>query len=95
MQEDEFEDLDAGQAEPETAFHIEADLYDTGDFTNMLVVPCNDNYIVISNNEHLCTLTHTCAEVECWEQIDGLLDEELVERIGAAIENYTGSQSGY
>jgi hypothetical protein len=87
MQEDNFDDLDFNNEETNgEAFHIEVDFYDTGDFTSMLVVPCNDTYIVVSNNEHLCTLVHTCKEVDCWEQQDGTLDDELVERVGAAIQ---------
>lgn len=86
MQEDNFDDLDFNQENAEEAFHIEVDYHDTGDLTSMLVIPCNDTYIVVSNNEHLCTLIHTCKEVDCWEQQDGTLDDELVERVGAAIQ---------
>jgi hypothetical protein len=74
------------------AFHIEIDLYETGDYSNLLVIPCNDTYIVVSGNEHLCTLIHSCKEVECWEQQDGNLDEEIIERIGLAIEGFTNTQ---
>ncbi|MFD0793619.1 hypothetical protein ACFQZX_08315 [Mucilaginibacter litoreus] len=73
------------------AFHIELDLYETGDYSNLLVVPCNDNYIIVSGNEHLCTLTKTCDAPECWEQQDGSLEDELVEKIGAAISGYIQS----
>jgi hypothetical protein len=91
MSNDEFEDLDFEQEQPQEAFHIEADLYDNGEFSNMLVIPCNDSYIVVGNNEHICTLVHTCNEVECWEQQEGGLDEEIVEKIGAAIQGYIDS----
>ena len=90
MQDENFDDLDFSQENTEEAFHIEVDFYDTGDLTSLLVIPCNDTYIVVSNNEHLCTLTHTCKEVDCWEQQDGTLDDELVERVGAAIQGATG-----
>ena len=83
---DEFE-FEATQ-QPEEAFHIEVDLYETGDYSNLLVVPCNDTYIVVSGDEHLCTLQKTCDEPECWEETDGLLDDELVERLGLAISGY-------
>jgi hypothetical protein len=86
MQEDNFDDLDINEPNSEGAFHIEVDFYDTGELASMLVIPCNDTYIVVSNNEHLCTLVHTCKEIECWEQQDGTLDDELVERIGAGIQ---------
>jgi hypothetical protein len=85
-EEEEFE-FEAEQ-QPEEAFHIELDLYETGDHSNLLVVPCNDTYVVVSDNEHLCTLTKTCNEPECWEQQDGSLDEDMVEKLGAAISGY-------
>ena len=87
---DEFE-FEASE-QPEEAFHIEIDLYETGDYSNLLVVPCNDTYILVSGDEHLCTLQKTCDEPECWEQTDGLLEDELVERIGSAISNYISQQ---
>lgn len=87
MDEFEFE----AESQPEEAFHIEVDLYDTGDHNNLLVVPCNDTYIVVSGDEHLCTLEKTCDEPECWAQTDGLVDEELVERFGLAISSYISS----
>ncbi|WP_158827807.1 hypothetical protein [Mucilaginibacter lacusdianchii] len=86
MQEDNFDDLDFDKEHNEESFHIEVDFYDTGDLSSMLVIPCNDAYIVVSNNEHLCTLVRTCKEIECWEQQEGTLDEELVEKVGAAIQ---------
>ncbi|RVU02583.1 hypothetical protein EOD41_01185 [Mucilaginibacter limnophilus] len=86
------EDFDFDETtQPEEAFHIEVDLYEIGEYSNLLVVPCNDTYIVISNNEHLCTLIKTCDEPECWEQQDGGLDEEVVEKLGAAIGGYISS----
>jgi hypothetical protein len=87
--EDEFE---FEESRIDEAFHIEIDLYETGDYSNLLVIPCNDTFIVVSGNEHLCTLIHTCKEVECWEQQDGNLDEEIIERIGLAIEGFTSTQ---
>jgi hypothetical protein len=94
MQDENLDDLDFSQEASEEAFHIEVDFYDTGDMSSMLVIPCNDTYIVVANNEHLCTLIHTCKEVECWEQQDGTLDDELVERVGAAIEQ-ANAGNGY
>lgn len=87
---DEFE-FEASE-QPEEAFHIEIDLYETGDYSNLLVVPCNDTYILVSGDEHLCTLQKTCDEPECWEQTDGLMEDELVERIGSAISSYISQQ---
>ncbi len=73
---------------PVESFHIEIDLYETGDYANLLIVPCNGEFIVVSGNEHLCTLVKTCDEPECWEQQDGTLDEEITEKIGNAISGY-------
>ncbi len=87
MSED-FESEELAQA-PDSPFYIEVDLFETGDMSRLLVVPCSGSFTVIHNDEHLCTLVHTCEEVECWEQEDGSLDEELVERIGLAIRQYT------
>lgn len=90
MQEDNLDDLDFDAGKNEESFKIEVDFYDTGDYSSMLVIPCNDSYIVVANDEHLCTLTHSCNEPDCWEQQDGMLDDELVERIGAAIQGAGG-----
>ncbi|WP_345951420.1 hypothetical protein ABDD95_08295 [Mucilaginibacter sp. PAMB04274] len=87
MQQENFDELDFNEQNSEESFRIEVDFYDTGDLSNMLVIPCNDTYIVVANDEHLCTLVHTCKEIECWEQQDGALDDDLVERIGAAIQS--------
>jgi hypothetical protein len=73
---------------PQEAFHIELDLYDTGDYSNVLVIPCNENYIVVGGNEHLCTMVKTCDEPECWEQTEGGLDDEVVEKLSQAINSY-------
>lgn len=85
--EDDFE-FEEEQV-PESPFHIEVDLYESGDHSRLLVVPCNESYVVVHNDEHLCTLVHSCNQPECWEQEDGTLDEELIEKIGAAIQSYT------
>ena len=86
--DDQF-DFEDEERVPEGPFYIEVDLFETGDQSRLMVVPCSESYVMIHNDEHLCTLVHTCKEVECWEQEDGSLDEELVERIGMAIEQYT------
>ncbi len=59
MRDDDF-DFQEEQS-PDAPFHIEVDLYETGDYTRLL---------------------------ECWEQEDGHLDEEIVQLIGAAIQAY-------
>jgi hypothetical protein len=80
----EFEDKE----QPQEAFHIELDLYDGGDYSNLLVIPCNEAFIIVGGNEHLCTLVKTCDDPECWEQQDGSLEEEMVEKLGIAISGY-------
>ena len=86
--DEEFESEEQEQT-PDTPFNIEVDLFETGDFSRLLVVPCGESFVVIHQDEHLCTLVHTCKDVECWEQEDGSLDDELVERIGLAISQYS------
>lgn len=63
-------------------FHIEADIYNSGDYAYLLVIPSGGQYIVVGDNEHLSTLVKTCEEPECWDQIDGSLDDEVVELLG-------------
>lgn len=69
-------------------FHIEADIYDSGDYAHLLVIPSGGNYIIVAENEHLATLAKTCEEPECWDQVEGSLDEEVVEILGREISNY-------
>jgi hypothetical protein len=73
---------------PEEPFHIEADIYDTGDYATLLVIPSADTFIVVDNNEHLVTLVNTCPGQACWEQLEGGLDDDLVELIGQQISAY-------
>lgn len=92
MSTDKFDDLEFNEQEqPHEAFHIEVDLYDNGELARLLVLPCNDTYIVTGNDEHLSTLVRTCNEPECWEQQEGGLDEEIVEKLGLAIQGYIES----
>lgn len=76
MQDSNLDDLDFDADKSDESFRIEVDFYDTGDYSSMLVIPCNDTYIVVANDEHLCTLIHSCNEADCWEQQDGLLDDD-------------------
>jgi hypothetical protein len=76
---------------PQEAFHIEIDLEDTGHYSSLLIIPCHDAYVVVSGNEHLCTIARTCNAPERWELYDGALDDELVERLGSEIDNYLQS----
>jgi uncharacterized membrane protein len=79
---------------PQEAFHIEADLSETGDYSNVLVIPCNDAYVIVSGNEHLCTLARTCDAPECWEQREGGLDDDAVEKLGLEMTSYLQSFNG-
>lgn len=88
MEEDDFLFEEENRL-PEDPFYVEVDVYDSGDFNRLLVVPCNSRYVVVFNDEHLCTLEHTCDEPDCWELIDGNIEEELVEKVGAAIKSYS------
>jgi hypothetical protein len=72
-------------------FHIEADIYDSGDYANLLVIPANGSYIVVGNNDHVATMVKTCDNPACWEQQEGSLDDEVVEKLGQEISNYIGS----
>lgn len=91
MENNDFDDFELDQEQPQEAFHIEVDIYDNGELSHLLVVPCNDSFIITGNDEHLCTLVKTCDEPECWEQQEGGLDEEIVEKIGLAIQDYVKS----
>ncbi len=86
--EDEYL-FEKDQQIPEDPFYIEADVFDTGDYSRLLVVPCGTKYILVLNDEHLCTLELTCDEPVCWEQEEGNLDDEIVERLGKAINGYS------
>ncbi len=91
MEHEDFDELDFQTEQPQEAFHVEVDIFDTGDYGNLLIIPCNSSYIVVGNNEHLCTLTLNCEGAECWEQQEGGLNDELVEKIGGAIQGYISS----
>jgi len=87
MNEEEDFEFDNVSA-PEEAFHIELDLYEIGEYSNLLVIPCAELFIVVLNNEHLCTLIKTCQTPECWEQQDGGLEDDMVEKLGGSISGY-------
>jgi hypothetical protein len=70
---------------PEEPFHIEANIYDTGDYATLLVIPSAETFIVVDNNEHLATLVNTCQGQASWEQLEGGLDDDLVELVGQQI----------
>jgi hypothetical protein len=73
------------QNRPGGSFHISFDLYENGEKANLLVLPCNETFIVVKNNEHICTIVKTFDEPDYWEQHAGNLPEETIEKMGAAI----------
>lgn len=85
------DDLESITNNPQEAFHIEADIYDSGDYSNLLVMPSNDAFIIVSGNEHLCTIAKTCDAPEYWEQREGSLEDDVVENIGREVSNYISS----
>jgi len=87
------DDLDSEEIRmPQEPFHLEMDLYDTGDYYNLLVIPCNDQFIVVSNNEHFTTMVQNGIGVDAWEQLDGQLEDEVFEKLAAALDQYITGQ---
>ena len=77
---------------PQEAFHLEKDLYDTGEYYNLLFIPCNDVFIVVSNNEHFTTMVQNGEGADTWEQRDGQVEDEIFEKLGMALDEYINSQ---
>lgn len=73
---------------PQEAFHVEVDLYDTGEYYNLLVIPCNDVFIVVSNNEHFTTLVQNGDGRGAWDQQDGQIEDEVFEKLSIALSTY-------
>lgn len=89
-EEEEFE-LDEPQM-PQEAFHLEMDLYDTGEYYNLLFIPCNDVFIVVSENEHFTTMARNGEGTDAWEQRDGQIEDEIFEKLATALGNYIDNQ---
>jgi len=87
---DDF-DFDEPQV-PQEPFHLELDLYDTGDYYNLLIIPCNEEFIVVSNNEHFTTMVHNGTGIDAWEQRDGQLEDEVFEKLAIALNQYIYNQ---
>jgi len=73
---------------PQDAFHLELDLYDTGEYYDLLFIPCNDVFIVVSNNEHFTTMVRNGSGTESWEQRDGQLEDEVFEKLAIGLGGY-------
>jgi hypothetical protein len=83
------DDLDFQERQmPQEAFHLELDLHDTGDYHNLLFIPCNDVFIVVSNNEHFTTMTRSSGGADAWEQLDGQIEDEVFEKVAVGLSNY-------
>lgn len=77
------------QIRPGGSFHISFDLHENGKESHLLILPCNETFIVVENNEHICTIVKTFDEPDCWEQHAGDLPEETIEKMGAVISRRT------
>lgn len=77
---------------PQEAFHLEIDLYDTGEYYNLLFIPCNDVFIAVSNNEHFTTMVQSEEGVDVWEQRDGQVEDEIFEKLAIALGEYMDNQ---
>lgn len=86
IEEEDFE-LDEPQT-PQEAFHLEMDLYDTGEYYNLLFIPCNDVFIVVTENEHFTTMVRNGDGTDAWEQRDGQIEDEIFEKLAIALGNY-------
>lgn len=73
---------------PQEPFHLEMDLYDTGDYYNLLFIPCNEEFIVVSNNEHFTTMVQNGEGKDAWEQLDGQVEDEIFEKLAIALNEY-------
>jgi hypothetical protein len=78
---------------PTSSFRVEFDYFKTEEYDNLLVVPLKENFVIICGNQHLGTITRMPAAESFWEVSDGNLDGELLERIGAAIDNYVANET--
>lgn len=87
MIEDEY--LDYYELEmPQEAFHVEIDLYNSGEYYNLLIIPCNDVFIVVVNNEHFTTMVQNGDNVDAWEQRDGQIEDEIFEKLAISLNEY-------
>lgn len=78
---------------PTSSFHVEFDYFKTEEYNNLLVVPLKENFVIICGNQHLGTIAKMPVADSFWEVTDGNLDGELLERIGAAIDNYVANET--
>jgi hypothetical protein len=67
---------------PTSVFHVEFN------YNNLLVIPFRENQVVVCGNEHLGTLIKGSADDSLWGVHEDNFDGELLDRIGAAIDNY-------
>lgn len=90
------DNLDIYEAQmPQEPFHLEMDLYDTGDYYNLLFIPCNDEFIVVSNNEHFTTMVQNGEGPDAWDQRDGQVEDEIFEKLAIALGEYINNQNSF
>lgn len=77
---------------PQEAFHLEVDLYDTGEYYNLLFIPCNDVFIVVSESQHFTTMALNGEGGATWEQRDGQVEDEVFEKLAIALTDYIDNQ---
>jgi len=77
---------------PTSAYHVEFDYFATEEYNSLLVVPFQEYFVIVCGNEHLGTLKESRGEDKSWEVYEGNFDGELLERIGAAIDNYNANR---
>ena len=77
---------------PTSAYHVEFDYFATEEYSSLLVVPFGEHFVIVCGNEHLGTLKKSHGEDTFWEVYEGDFDGELLERIGAAIDNYNANR---
>jgi len=90
IEEEDFELYEPQK--PQEAFHLEIDLYDTGEYHNLLFIPCNEVFIVVSNNEHFTTMVEIGQGADAWEQRDGQVEDEIFEKLAIALGEYIYNQ---
>jgi hypothetical protein len=76
-----------------SAYHVEFDYFATEEYNSLLVIPFGEHVVVVCGNEHLGTLIKPAEEGDSWTVYEGNFDGELLDRIGAAIDNYNANQA--
>lgn len=78
---------------PTSSFYVEFDYFKTEEYNSLLVIPLKENFVIVCSNQHLVTITRRPGTDSFWEATDGKVDGELLERIGAAIDNHMANEA--